>query len=289
MCRHHLLLPDVATRRDLDDPATVRAVADAVGSVEVLELLSALTEGDSIATGPAAWGSWKADLVRELVSRTAHVLGGGAPEDVTAAFPSDEQREMLAAGEHVLRGTGDTLVVVTPDRHGLFSRVAGVLALNGLDVLSADVATVDGMALEVFRVESSFGPTFSWERVLEDLDRALNGRLAIHARIAERTRVYGARGQVQGPQPEPEISFDNGASDDATVVEVHAPDQIGVLYRITRALAELDLDIVSAKVQTLGPQVVDSFYVRDPDGRKIDDPALLVEIERALLHGLVAD
>jgi [protein-PII] uridylyltransferase len=171
----------------------------------------------------------------------------------------------------------------------LFSRVAGVLALNGLDVLSADVATVDGMALEVFRVESSFGPTFSWDKVLDDLDRALSGRIAIHARIAERTRVYGSRTGAQGPQLEPEIAFDNAASDDATVVEVHASDAIGVLYRITRALAELDLDIVSAKVQTLGPQVVDSFYVRDPDGRKIHDPLLLVEIERALLHGLVAE
>jgi [protein-PII] uridylyltransferase len=101
--------------------------------------------------------------------------------------------------------------------------------------------------------------------------------------------VYGSRSEARGQQLEPEVAFDNEATDDATVVEVHAPDGIGVLYRITRALAELDLDIVSAKVQTLGPRVVDSFYVRGPEGTKIHDPTLLVEIERALLHGLVAD
>ena len=79
---------------------------------------------------------------------------------------------------------------------------------------------------------------------------------------------------------------DNAASRGATVVEVHAPDSMGVLYRITRALSELDLDIVSAKVQTLGDRVVDAFYVRGPSGAKIEDPAMLVEIERALLHEL---
>jgi [protein-PII] uridylyltransferase len=79
---------------------------------------------------------------------------------------------------------------------------------------------------------------------------------------------------------------DNRASRDATVVEVHAVDAIGVLYRITRALADLDLNIVSAKVQTLGDRVVDAFYVRDAAGQKVTDPSDLVEVERALLHEL---
>ena len=76
LLRHHLLLPTAATRRDLDDPATVRAVAEAVGDRETLELLHALTEADAPATGPAAWGDWKAALVDDLVGRTAAVLGG---------------------------------------------------------------------------------------------------------------------------------------------------------------------------------------------------------------------
>lgn len=285
MVRHHLLLPDVATRRDLDDPATIEQVAAAAGDSRTLGLLAALTEADSLATGPAAWGRWKADLVRDLVGRVGHVLGGGKMDEVREDFPSDEQIALMRAGQQVLRGEGDQLTVVVPDRPGLFSKVTGVLALHGLGVLDAAVTSVDGMALEVLRVESSFGPTITWDKVVDDLVKVLEGRLALQARLAERARVYGGtRPTAPVPGP-PRIFIDNAASRAATVVEVHAPDSIGVLYRITRAIAELDLDIVSAKVQTLGDRVVDAFYVRSAGG-KIEDPAMLVEIERALLHEL---
>jgi [protein-PII] uridylyltransferase len=286
MVRHHLLLPDVATRRDLDDPATIEAVAAAAGDRRTLGLLAALTEADSEATGPAAWGSWKADLVLDLVGRTAHVLGGGSAEEVRDDFPTAAHLELLGAGRQVLRGEGDRLTVVARDRQGLFSRVTGVLALHGLGVLDAAVTGLDGMALEVLRVESDLGTAIAWEKVTDDLERVLEGRLALQARLAERARVYGGRPR-RGPVHEPpRVVVDNRASRDATVIEVHAVDGIGVLYRITRALSELDLNIVSAKVQTLGERVVDAFYVRDVQGQKVTDPAALVEVERALLHEL---
>jgi [protein-PII] uridylyltransferase len=288
LCRHHLLLADVATRRDIDDPATIDGVAGVLGSREVLGLLAALTEADSLATGTAAWSDWKAGLVRALVTRVDHVLGGGVAREVADEFPSDDQRALLAAGAQTIRTAGDRLTVVTPDRHGLFSRVAGVLSLHGLGVLDAAVASEGGWAIEVFRVESSFGPTFTWEKVVADLHLALAGRLAIRARLADRVRTYGDRRARQPADSEPEVHFDLDASGDATIVEVHATDGLGVLYRITSALADLDLDIVGAKVQTLGPQVVDSFFVRSSDGAKVADPAVLTEIERALLHALAA-
>ena len=286
MVRHHLLLPDVATRRDLDDPATVEGVAEAVGDLLTLGLLAALTEADSLATGPAAWGRWKADLVRDLVARAAHVLGGGTAEEVRDDFPTAEHLKLLRAGRQVLRGDGDRITVVAADRQGLFSRVTGVLALHGLGVLDAAVTSLDGMALEVLRVESSFGPTIAWDKVIADLERVLEGRLALQARLAERARIYGARQKRTPVHEPPRVVVDNKASRDATVVEVHAVDAVGVLYRITRALAELELNIVSAKVQTLGERVVDAFYVRDMAGDKLTEPATLVEVERALLHEL---
>jgi [protein-PII] uridylyltransferase len=286
MVRHHLLLPDVATRRDLDDPATLDHVAGAVGDGLTLGLLAALTEADSLATGPAAWGRWKAELVRELVGRVGHLLRGGAADDVREDFPDEAQRALLQAGQVVLEGREDVLTVVAPDRSGLFSQVAGVLALHGLDVLDAAVTTLDGMALEVLRVESSFGPTISWDKVVADLQKVLDGRLALQARLAERARVYGGRRPRSPTRQRPRIHIDNDASRAATVIEVHAPDSMGLLHRITRALAELQIDIVSAKVQTLGERVVDAFYVRSAAGGKLEDPALLVEIERALLHEL---
>jgi [protein-PII] uridylyltransferase len=286
LCRHHLLLPDVATRRDLDDPATVATVVAAVGSAEVLELLAALTEADGVSTGPAAWSPWKADLVRALVTRVDHVLGGGRSQEVAEPFPTAAQRELLAAGEQRILCEGSQLTLVCTDRHGLFNRVAGVLALHGLDVLDAAAATEGTMALEVFRVESSLGPAFSWPSVAQDLERALDGRLALRARLAERARRYASGKRLAAARVETEVRFDLAASGDATVVEVHAADAVGVLYRITRAFADLDLDIVSAKVQTLGPMVVDSFYLRDAAGAKIADQTTLAEVERAVLHAL---
>jgi [protein-PII] uridylyltransferase len=82
------------------------------------------------------------------------------------------------------------------------------------------------------------------------------------------------------------VRFDNDATHRATVIEVHATDGIGVLNRITRALAELDLDIRTAKVQTLGDEVVDAFYVLDAEGAKITDPDHQGEVRRSVLHAL---
>jgi [protein-PII] uridylyltransferase len=290
LVRHHLLLADVATRRDLDDPATVTAVAEATGDLATLELLAALTEADSLATGPAAWGTWKAGLVRDLVARTAHVLGGGHPDEVRVAFPSPRERALLAARETLVRGSDDCLTVVAPDARGLLSRVAGVCVLHGLDVLEASAASEDGWAIEVLRVESTTGPAVAWPRVTADVEAALAGRLALDARIAERISTYApARAHSAhraAATVKPSVTFDDSASATCTVVEVHAPDAMGVLYRVTRALADLHLDIASAKVQTLGPAVVDTFYVRDAAGYKLTDPGLRRELERALLHAL---
>jgi [protein-PII] uridylyltransferase len=287
MVRHHLLLPDVATRRDLDDDGTIRSVATQVGSVETLELLAALTEADSIATGPAAWGTWKAGLVADLVARTAHVLrGGDASELGDSGFPTDEHHRLIEQRVSVIDGDGDTLTVIVPDRPGLFSRVAGVLSLNGVDVQEASAHTENGMALEVYRVRTLFDNDIRWDRIERDVERALSGRLALRARLAERARTYPAPKPTAARPTAPRVVVDNHTSDVATVVEVQAGDGIGVLYRITQALLECDLDIVSAKVQTLGSDAVDAFYVLDRAGEKVTDAADLGEIERAILHAL---
>ena len=284
MVRLHLLLPDVATRRDLSDEVTITQVADAVLDVERLHLLAALTEADSLATGPAAWGAWKAELVRELVRRVEHHLEGGDLSALSVIeFPDAAQRRLLLAGELSVQGTGTTLTVVAPDRPGLFSRVAGVLALHGLEVRSADATSVDDMALEVFEVTSRFGPMIAWDRVGSHLEAALTGRLAIEARLAERVRTYAPKAS-RPDLPPPAVRFDDAASDTATVVEVHARDRVGLLYRVTRAFAEFDLDVRTAKVQTLGELVVDAFYVTHTDGSLVTDRDVRKELERSLLH-----
>ncbi|MEV7088169.1 [protein-PII] uridylyltransferase [Streptomyces sp. NPDC093085] len=169
--RHHLLLIDTATRRDLDDPATVDSVATRVGSTATLELLHALTEADALATGPAAWSSWRSALVADLVDRVATVLAGDGPAEPEPAAPSAEQErlavEALRTGGPVLalrtqseppRGGADEragqpdgtpepvgveLLIALPDQPGVLPAAAGVLALHRLTVRAADLRAVE--------------------------------------------------------------------------------------------------------------------------------------------------
>ncbi len=286
LVQHHLLLPDVATRRDLSDRTTITMVAETVGSVLVLDLLHALTEADSLATGPSAWGSWKAELVADPVDRARAVLGGGDVQDaVWRLFPSPEVLALMAEGRPAVVVDQDRLTIVSADRPGTFSRVAGVLTLHGLDVLDAQAHSDEGgMAASQFRVATP-AHGIDWPPVQANLERALSGELAIEARLAERVRTSRRRRRSAGDLA-PRVLIDNDASSNATVIEVRALDQVGILYRITKAIAELGLDIRHAKVQTLGDEVVDSFYVRTWAGAKLTDPFHRAEVERALLHAL---
>ena len=299
LVQHHLLLPDVAVRRDLADPATIRRVADAVGDAGTLELLHALTEADSLATGPSAWGSWKEQLVAELVARTRHVLDGG---DITAPtwrrVPDDGTMATMAAGQLDVRieseddGAAGTrrITVVCGDRPGAFARIAGVLSLRGLDVLAAWAYSGElggpAMAASQFRVVTP-SAGIAWDRLVEDLRRALAGELALEARLAERARTYRRRKPTQAVPPgPPKVTFHDDASSDATVIEVRAADRVGVLHRIANALAELGLDIRHATVQTIADEVVDTFYVRTLAGRVVTDEFHRAEIERAVVHAV---
>ncbi|GAC1607464.1 MAG: [protein-PII] uridylyltransferase [Mycobacteriales bacterium] len=282
MVRHHLLLPDVATRRDLADPATAAAVASAVGTAEVLELLHALTEADSAATGPAAWSGWKGQLVADLVRRTAALLSG-APE-VEAARLTRRQEELVAAGALALDVNEDEVTVVAPDRPGLLSLSAGVLALHRLDVRSASVFARGRTAVSVFRVAPRFGSPPDWAVVRADLRHAVEGSLPLGEKLAAREAAYAARSPV--PIAPPTVRIVDDASESATVVEVRAPDGLGVLHRITAALDECRLDVRTAHISTLGHDVVDAFYVCDADGSKVVDAALRARIEKDVLAAL---
>ncbi|MDQ4133426.1 MAG: ACT domain-containing protein, partial [Actinomycetota bacterium] len=290
LVRHHLLLAETATRRDLDDPETLETVARALGDVETLELMHALTEADGLATGPVAWTPWKAGLVADLVARVRALLEGGTPE--TTAFPSASQLRLAdgvrTRGQPLVEGSGTLLTVAAPDRPGLFCQVAGTLTLHGLDVLAARAWSDDGgVAVEDFRVEPLFGGEPDWNRFEHDLKQALGRPLWLQARLAERARAYARRsGPKAARPPRTAVRVDNDASRAATVVEVRAPDRLGTLYSITRALAELRLDIRHAKVTTLGHEVVDVFYVVDASGGKVDDRKGAANIERAVLSEL---
>ena len=276
MVEHHLTVPETATRRDLSDPTTIDMMARAVGRIEVLELLAALTEADSRATGPSAWSDWKGGLIRQLVGTTrAHMLGESPPPSLDA-FPATEHLLLLdeIRTDATLRFVpgAATCVVAAPDRTGLLATVAGALAAHGVEVLSAKGwSSDDGVAVEEFHIERRLGGDPPWARIEADLRGALAGEVDLHERLRERARAYAgaARRVSASPAAPADVLIDQHASANATLIEVRAPDSIGVLYRVATTIASLGLDIRSALVQTLGHEVVDVFYVCDSDGHKL--------------------
>ena len=285
LVRQHLLLPDTATRRDLDDPTTIARVAQAVGNRLTLHLLAALTEADSRATGPSAWGPWKAGLVADLVERTDRVLQGETEPTAPDRIVTSNQElmaEVRASGLPSVSLQPPYVIVAAPDRPGLFSSVAGALALNGMDVRAANVGSEDGVAVEVFTVEVARGTWPDTAKLREDLAAVLSDRLALGERLSERERIYPLRRGSAAHLPGSDVKVDNEASDTATVLEIRALDEIGMLHRITRALFDAGLDVVSARVSTLGEMVVDAFYVRESGGSKVTDDSRLSEITQKI-------
>jgi [protein-PII] uridylyltransferase len=208
-----------------------------------------------------------------------------APETAARHFSSiappvgaNEVRSAAVDGE---RSGAYELLVVAVDRPGLLSWIAGSLSLAGLSILTAQAFTTDdAVAVDLFEVEGAFEPEIREERWREFrtvLRRVLEGRISLEHRVEEKRRHYPA---PRRPSPVT-VRVDQDASDFFTVIEVGAPDRIGLLYDITRTLADLHLDVHLAKVATYTDRVIDAFYVRDELGRKVEDPAQVSEIVAA--------
>jgi [protein-PII] uridylyltransferase len=296
LVRHHLLLPSFATGRDLDDPATIDAVAAAVGSEDTLDLLAALTVADSIATGPTAWSEWKAALVDRLVGRTRHELRRRAGEAAAVAVgdggDGDAQRPPeLAAfdGTLTVAPRPGGVVLIAPDALGLLAIEVAVLGVHAQGVRRARTFTVDGVALGEFELEPEHGREADWDQVADDLRAALTDPEPIRDQLAARRSRYSTFSRPTAARTaEPRVLVDNDATDVATLVEVRAADGIGVLARITDAIAGQQIRVEQAYVSTLGHEVVDTFYVTAPDGTKLTDPRVVVGLEDALLTALTS-
>ena len=293
LVRHHLLLPDTATRRDIADPKTIEVVTSAVSDVpgrerELVELLAALAIADGLATGPGAWGNWKAGLIAELARRASAALAGGTPPPAPHLSPSE-----LALARHdggSVRVLGSRVTIAAPNRPGLLWKAAGVLAMHRLAVRTARLSSPApgdgalGTAVLEFTAVPEYGNPPDPAALEADLRRMLADRLDVAARLERRARSLRVRTGI--PVPPPRVTIVDDASSTATVVEVRAHDRPGLLWRVGQALGECGLQVRAAQVDTLGSDAVDVFYVVDESNRPLTEPARLSRVRQHVLAAL---
>ncbi len=261
LVRWHLLLVETATTRDPHDPATVERVTERIGSAEGLALLMALTEADAKAASSQAWSSWRSGLVRQVGAAALAAL------DTGTATPTRPPAE-VAIPKVVRRGgvsieveqiaDGARVTVIARDRVGLLADGAAMLALQRTSVRAARAWGQGEYGLAVWDVaDDSLDPTVLRQR----FDAIASGRMDARSRLARRS--LGDLAPTVAVRPE--------AARGATILEVRAADRPGVLFLVLSALADLDITVRSAHVNTLGPQAVDAFYVQEANAGALSD------------------
>ncbi|MFT4299473.1 MAG: [protein-PII] uridylyltransferase [Aeromicrobium sp.] len=262
LVRWHLLLPTVATGRDIEDPGTAANVAHLVRTEAFLDLLAALTFADGAATSSQAGSRWRRRLIEALVTKVRLGLAGehdpdryeGWPEHVP--FPSTRGVGALRLEVEAHLG-GSLLTIVTPDRPGVLANIAGALALAGVDLHSLRTVTRDGYAVSLWETPRADLDTAA---VTERVRRALAGDLDLDVRLDR-----PAKGD-----DDPQVRILARAHVSATMIEVRALDRRGLVYLVARAVRRCGFSIRSAHVSTFGPEARDVFYVVDKGGDALD-------------------
>jgi [protein-PII] uridylyltransferase len=334
LVRYHLLMSDMAQKRDIGDPRTVRDFAKAVKTKKRLDLLTVLTVCDIRGVGPTTWNNWKAMLLRRLYGMTADALEDGL-ETINRVNREDEAKTELrrrlkdfsaTALKHetarhyapywqglttdaqevfarLLQGLSDAEIRIDlhpepardatracfalVDHPGIFSRLAGALALVGANVVDARTYTSkDGYATAIFWIQDADGRPYEasrLHRLRAMIEKTLRGEVIPREALAGRDKVKKRDREFKFPT---HITFDNDGSDIYTIIEVDTRDRPGLLYDLTRTLATSNIYIASAVIATYGAQVVDSFYIKDAFGLKLHAKGKLETLEKRLRQAI---
>ena len=337
LVREHLVMSDVAQKRDLNDSKTIMDFVDQIQSPERLRLLLCLTVVDMRATGPNVWNNWKAELLRELYHAAEDVMSGGqrtdargtrieaakaalraaladwSDADIEAQFErgypgywltfdtdtlahqarlmrTAEQEQLPLSIRTRVRSDIDVteLTVYTQDHPGLFSRITGAISAIDANIVDAKVFTTpQGMALDTFwlqnRDDNALAASGALAKLTVQIERAFAGEMSRSEPEAERTFVPARTKVFTVP---PRVIIDNQASATHTVIEINGRDRPGFLYRVTRALYDLSLQVSSAKISTFGERAVDVFYVKDGFGMKVSHESRIAAIRERLLDAI---
>jgi [protein-PII] uridylyltransferase len=190
--------------------------------------------------------------------------------------------------KHDTEAEYSSVTISTVDVPGLFSMITGVMAANGINILGAQIYTrKNGSALDILHVNKPVGGVIDsaskWQKVQSDLTAVLEGRIKVSSLVNKRQKASTLISHKMPRYPN-RVEFDCDVSREHTVIDIFAHDKIGLLYRITRTLADLGLYIVVAKISTKVDQIADTFYVKDIFGQPINNEAKREEIRKALLE-----
>ena len=276
LVREHLLLSAVATRRDLEDPATIEFVVERIKDPESLQLLHALSISDGEATGKSAWSDWKAGLVSTLVGKCLQSMAGIKPVSQPDLIPTKTITEDISITILSNENTADALdnldnieiEIIAKDQTGLLSAVAGLMTISRFNVRSAKTRTTNEIAVMRWIVELDANAQMpSPEKLTDQLKKALSGELDLGKKIEERIENYRRYPGI--PTPPPLVFAANDLATNATIIEVRMHDRPGILFNVTRAISRFGVDIKSAIVSTLGAEAFDTLYVTDLEGQPL--------------------
>ncbi len=330
LIRNHLLMSDVAQKRDLSDPVTVRDFAKTLKTTARLNLLTVLTVCDIRGVGPGTWNNWKAQLLRDLHRMARIALQEGVerigelnnrseavaklrralPEWSDEEFEAEESRhygpywqglntqtQQIFATLMRTATTSEIAMDIEPDSDrdatracfvlqdhpGIFSRLAGALALVGANVVDARTYTSsDGYATAVFWILDADGNLYEKSkltRLRSMIKKTLSGDVVAREALKARDKFKKRERDFIVPT---EITFDNTGSDIYTIIEVDTRDRPALLFDLTKALRNANIYIFSAVIATYGEQAVDVFYVKDMIGLKLHSESKQKKIEALL-------
>ena len=341
LVKHHLIMPNIAFRRDLSDTKVILLIGRLVAKPEVLKKLFILSYADIKAVGPETWNEWKEKLLSELYFKVMEELSGTraiySEEEIIAKVKKDiseklcliyppawldeqlqymETRYLLITPPekimnhlHMInRLRMDTeekvLVDVTLDKGmaeftvftydnitpGLFSKIAGVLAAAGYNILDVQIYTTKkGVVVDTFHAQDPYPEGVSSQlrqsTVRKQICEVLTGTITVESLFAKYANKLPKRKTIT-IAAQTQVEIDNESSDDFTIIDVFAADKQGLLYVITKTIFELGLSVFSSKIATHVEQIVDVFYVKDLAGHKITEPERIAEIKTRLLDAI---
>ncbi len=336
LIKHHLLMSDIAQKRDLSEEKTILDFANIVKSTTRLRLLTVLTVCDIRGVGPEVWNNWKAVMIRTLYYKTINILNENYE---SASRPEQVEKAKLALKNELnnwnqsqieteinrhyagfyLGLTPETQVIFSnlakntkpsnlnskvetdhtrdatkvcfliEDHPGIFSRLAGAIALAGGNVIDARTYTTsDGYATSVFWIQSKKGKPFEENRLHklnETINESLKGEIIARDVLKEKGKIKKKEKDFIVPT---NITFDNEGSEIHTIIEIETRDRLGLLYDLAKTLSNNYISISSAIIATFGEQAVDTFYVKDLFGLKLHSENKRANLEMKLKEAIQA-